>query len=89
MNRINPDTTHPNQHQKIRRTNTNLSVNKTALSVLGMFLIVNDQSSMGPSLGMVAAAAEETILCSVDADCKSLNDYYICKPIAEDEIAER
>ena len=83
MNRTNPDTTHPNPEQKNRRIHTNLSVNKTALSVLGMILLVNEQSSMGPSLGMVAAA-EETILCSIDDDCKPLNDYYICKPIAED-----
>lgn len=28
-------------------------------------------------------------MCSVDDDCKNLNDYYICKPIAEDDISKR
>ena len=43
---------------------------------------------MGPSLSPVQAA-EETILCSIDDDCKNLNEYYICKPIAEDQVGSR
>jgi hypothetical protein len=43
---------------------------------------------MTPSLNGVNAA-EETILCEIDDDCKNLNDYFICKNIKEEDLAKR